>query len=126
MLHGEAWGAEPKNFGRYLDLFWAFSHTFTLEVISHISNDFYFSYKSTSCESIGKAVKVAYCDNGEHNWDTLSHPACACFGYSADVLTFQGINPKENLIASLMLLLAVMTFLQQSSASVKTNGVCIM
>lgn len=39
--------------------------------------------------------------------------------------TFQDINPKENLISPTMLLLAVMTFLQ-GSASVKTNGVCIM
>lgn len=39
--------------------------------------------------------------------------------------TFQDINPEENLISSLMLLLAVMTFLQ-GSASVKTNGFCIM
>lgn len=71
-------------------------------------------------------MKVAYCDISDHNWDALSHPACTCFGYSADMLTFQGINPKENLITSLMLLLAVMTFLQQGSASVKTNGVCVV
>lgn len=112
MLHVEIWGAEPKKLQtmwRYL--FWIFSYTFVLEVILQIANDVYFSYKSTSCESIEKAVKVAYCDNSEHNWDVLSHRACTCFGCSADTLTFQGINPKENLVSSLMLLLAVMTFL---------------
>lgn len=126
MLREEAWGAEPRNFGRYLDLFQTFSHTFILELILRVANDFCFSYKSTSCGSLGKALKVAYCDNSEHNWDTLSHPACVCFGYSADTLTFQLINPKETLISSFMLLLAVMIFLQQVSASVKTNEVCIM
>lgn len=61
---------------------------FVLEIILHIANYFCFSYKSTSCASIGKAVKVPYCDNSEHNWDTLSHPACMCFGYSADIAYF--------------------------------------
>jgi len=40
--------------------------------------------------------------------------------------TFQDINPKENLISSPVLLLVVGTFLQQGSASLKTNGFCIM
>lgn len=40
-------------------------------------------------------MKIAYCDSSEQNWDMLSHPASTCFGYSVDMLAFQGINPKE-------------------------------
>lgn len=62
-------------------------------------------------------------------WTQLGYAVTRClhvFWITAGMSTFQVINPKENLISSLILLLALMVFLQQCSASAKTNGFCIM
>lgn len=105
--------------------FQTFSHTFILEIILHITNVF-FSYGSVSLWKYWKGSEGSLL---RQQWTQLGHVGTHClrvFWITADMSTFQDINPKENLISSLMLLLAVRTFLKQGSASVKTNGFCIM
>lgn len=85
-----------------------------------------FLYVSTSLWKYWK------CSEGSllwQQWTQLGYAVTRClhvFWITAGMSTFQVINPKENLIFSLILLLALMVFLQQRSASAKTNGFCIM
>lgn len=100
-----------------------FSYIHTINYFAHCK---FFFHESTSLWKYWKGSEGSLL---WQQWTQVVYVVTHClhmFWITADRSTFQDINPKENLISSLMLLLAVMTFLQQGSASVKTNGVYIM